>query len=203
MRWLRHRGGAQHHARWKSEHGRDAKPAPLPAAAVIGCDPATMLAAVTPVPDTMSEYQFAGLLRGVADGAPEVPKAVLAGLQAYGQVFCLAYWGWMVAESEVASGELEVGIARLSGCLSLAAKTGEHFFVPEMLCAKGELLLRRGPDEREAAEACFRDAIERARVEGAKTADSCGRPARRREPSARRRSPARTSSRWLSAIPCG
>ncbi len=64
MRWLRHRGGAQHHARWKSERARAEKPAPLPAAAVIGCDPATMLAAVTPVPDTMSEYQFAGLLRG-------------------------------------------------------------------------------------------------------------------------------------------
>jgi 4-hydroxy-3-polyprenylbenzoate decarboxylase len=64
MRWLRHRGGAQHHARWKSEHGGEAKPAPLPAAAIIGCDPATILAAVTPVPDTMSEYQFAGLLRG-------------------------------------------------------------------------------------------------------------------------------------------
>ncbi len=60
MRWLRHRGGAQHHARWKSERARE----PLPAAAVIGCDPATILAAVTPVPDTMSEYQFAGLLRG-------------------------------------------------------------------------------------------------------------------------------------------
>jgi 4-hydroxy-3-polyprenylbenzoate decarboxylase len=64
MRWLRHRGGAQHHARWKSEHGGEAKPVPLPAAAVIGCDPATILAAVTPVPDTMSEYQFSGLLRG-------------------------------------------------------------------------------------------------------------------------------------------
>ncbi len=64
MRWLRHRGGAQHHARWISEQGGGAKPAPLPAAAVIGCDPATILAAVTPVPDTMSEYQFAGLLRG-------------------------------------------------------------------------------------------------------------------------------------------
>jgi len=59
MRWLRHRGGAQHHARWK-----DAKPEPLPAAVVIGADPGTILAAVTPVPDTISEYQFAGLLRG-------------------------------------------------------------------------------------------------------------------------------------------
>ena len=59
MRWLRHRGGAQHHRRWQAER-RD----PLPAAAVIGADPGTILAAVTPVPDTMSEYQFAGLLRG-------------------------------------------------------------------------------------------------------------------------------------------
>jgi TOMM system kinase/cyclase fusion protein len=114
---------------------------------------------------------FAGLLRGVADGAPEIPRQVLAGLQAYGQVFCLAYWGWMVAESEVASGEFEAGIARLSDSLSLAAKTGEHFFVPEMLCAKGELLLRRGAESREEAEAYFRDAIERARDEGSKTAE--------------------------------
>jgi 4-hydroxy-3-polyprenylbenzoate decarboxylase len=59
MRWLKHRGGAQHHRRWK-ERRRE----PLPAAAVIGADPATILAAVTPVPDTLSEYQFAGLLRG-------------------------------------------------------------------------------------------------------------------------------------------
>jgi len=59
MRWLKHRGGAQHHQRWK-----DKKPEPLPVAAVIGADPGTILAAVTPVPDTLSEYQFAGLLRG-------------------------------------------------------------------------------------------------------------------------------------------
>jgi 4-hydroxy-3-polyprenylbenzoate decarboxylase len=59
MRWLKHRGGAQHHRRWK-EHRSE----PLPAAAVIGADPATILAAGTPVPDTLSEYQFAGLLRG-------------------------------------------------------------------------------------------------------------------------------------------
>ena len=58
MRWLKHRGGAQHYQRWKNE-----KPEPLPAAAVIGADPGTIIAAVTPVPDTLSEYQFAGLLR--------------------------------------------------------------------------------------------------------------------------------------------
>jgi 4-hydroxy-3-polyprenylbenzoate decarboxylase len=59
MRWLKHRGGAQHHDRWKQT-----KREPLPAAAVVGADPGTILAAVTPVPDTLSEYQFAGLLRG-------------------------------------------------------------------------------------------------------------------------------------------
>lgn len=59
MRWLKHRGGAQQYQRWKGE-----KPEPFPVAAVIGADPGTILAAVTPVPETVSEYQFAGLLRG-------------------------------------------------------------------------------------------------------------------------------------------
>jgi 4-hydroxy-3-polyprenylbenzoate decarboxylase len=59
MRWLKHRGGAQHHQRWAEQKSK-----PLPAAIVIGADPGTILAAVTPVPDTLSEYQFAGLLRG-------------------------------------------------------------------------------------------------------------------------------------------
>src|ERR1700680_3164708 len=61
MRWLRHRGGAQHHRRWAKN-----QVAPFPAAAVIGGDPGTIIPAVTPVPDTLSEYQFAGLLRGAA-----------------------------------------------------------------------------------------------------------------------------------------
>jgi len=59
MRWLKHRGGAQHFKRWVDQHN-----APMPAAIVLGADPGTILAAVTPVPDTLSEYQFAGLLRG-------------------------------------------------------------------------------------------------------------------------------------------
>ena len=48
MRWLKHRGGAQHHARWAKE-----KTAPLPAAVVLGADPGIILAAVTPVPETL------------------------------------------------------------------------------------------------------------------------------------------------------
>jgi 4-hydroxy-3-polyprenylbenzoate decarboxylase len=58
MRWLHHRGGAAHHRLW-SAAGAD-----MPVAVVIGADPATMLAAVLPLPETMSELNFSGLLRG-------------------------------------------------------------------------------------------------------------------------------------------
>lgn len=60
MRWLSHRGGAQDHASWQAVHPDK----PFPVLVAIGADPATMLAAVAPVPDTLSEYEFAGLLRG-------------------------------------------------------------------------------------------------------------------------------------------
>ncbi len=59
MRWLKHRGGAQHMREWEA-----IKSEPLPVAVVIGADPGTIIAAVTPVPSSLSEYQFAGLLRG-------------------------------------------------------------------------------------------------------------------------------------------
>jgi 4-hydroxy-3-polyprenylbenzoate decarboxylase len=60
MRWLAHRGGAQDFRDFaRVNPGR-----PFPLAVALGADPATTLGAVTPVPDTLSEYQFAGLLRG-------------------------------------------------------------------------------------------------------------------------------------------
>ncbi|MFN3415851.1 MAG: 4-hydroxy-3-polyprenylbenzoate decarboxylase [Caldimonas sp.] len=60
MRWLAHRGGALDFREFALAHpGR-----PFPIAVALGADPATILGAVTPVPDTLSEYQFAGLLRG-------------------------------------------------------------------------------------------------------------------------------------------
>jgi 4-hydroxy-3-polyprenylbenzoate decarboxylase len=60
MRWLPHRGGAiDYHDHCQARPGE-----PFPVAVAIGADPATLLGAVTPVPDTLSEYQFAGLLRG-------------------------------------------------------------------------------------------------------------------------------------------
>ena len=58
MRWLKMRGGAAHHAKWK-----ELKKEPMPAAAVIGANPAIILAAVMPIPNTISEYNFAGLLQ--------------------------------------------------------------------------------------------------------------------------------------------
>ena len=74
MRWLAHRGGALDF--------RDfclANPGqPYPIAVALGADPATILGAVTPVPDTLSEYQFAGLLRGAKT---EIVKCLTHGLQ--------------------------------------------------------------------------------------------------------------------------
>ncbi len=60
MRWLAHRGGALDYKEWQQKHPGE----PFPVAVALGADPATILAAVTPVPDALSEYGFAGLLRG-------------------------------------------------------------------------------------------------------------------------------------------
>lgn len=60
MRWLSHRGGALDYQAWQQTYPGER----FPIAVTLGADPATILAAVTPVPDTLSEYAFAGLLRG-------------------------------------------------------------------------------------------------------------------------------------------
>ncbi len=60
MRWLSHRGGALDYHAWQIQHPGER----FPIAITLGADPATLLAAVTPVPDSLSEYAFAGLLRG-------------------------------------------------------------------------------------------------------------------------------------------
>ncbi len=74
MRWLPHRGGALDFR----EHGIANPGQPYPVAVALGADPATILGAVTPVPDSLSEYQFAGLLRG---SRTEVVKAIGSALQ--------------------------------------------------------------------------------------------------------------------------
>ncbi len=74
MRWLSHRGGALDFREWCQKYpGR-----PYPVAVALGADPATILGAVTPVPDTLSEYAFAGLLRG---SRTELVKAIGSDLQ--------------------------------------------------------------------------------------------------------------------------
>ena len=74
MRWLAHRGGALDYR----DHCQANPGAPFPVAVALGADPATILAAVTPVPDTLSEYQFAGLLRGART---ELVKCLTSDLQ--------------------------------------------------------------------------------------------------------------------------
>ena len=73
MRWLSHRGGALDFKEWQAAHPGK----PFPVAVALGADPATILGAVTPVPDSLSEYAFAGLLRG---SKTEVAKAKLSDL---------------------------------------------------------------------------------------------------------------------------
>ena len=74
MRWLAHRGGALDYR----DHCELNPGQPYPVCVALGADPATTLGAVTPVPDTLSEYQFAGLLRG---GRTELAKAIGSDLQ--------------------------------------------------------------------------------------------------------------------------
>jgi 4-hydroxy-3-polyprenylbenzoate decarboxylase len=74
MRWLAHRGGALDFRDWCAVHPGEN----FPVAVALGADPATILGAVTPVPDTLSEYQFAGLLRG---GKTEIVKCIGNDLQ--------------------------------------------------------------------------------------------------------------------------
>jgi len=74
MRWLAHRGGAIDYREWCAAHPGE----PFPVAVALGADPATILGAVTPVPDTLSEYGFAGLLRGAKT---EVVKCLTHDLQ--------------------------------------------------------------------------------------------------------------------------
>ncbi len=74
MRWLAHRGGALDFKEWQETHPGE----PFPVSVALGADPATILAAVTPVPDSLSEYAFAGLLRG---SKTEVATCVINNLQ--------------------------------------------------------------------------------------------------------------------------
>ncbi|MBE7414167.1 MAG: UbiD family decarboxylase [Deltaproteobacteria bacterium] len=92
MRWLKHRGGAAHQREWEKE-GR-----PMPVAVAIGCDPATIIAGVTPVPEDVGEFHFAGVLRKKAIELVEC-KTVPLKVPATAEI---------VLEGEIRHGELEM-----------------------------------------------------------------------------------------------
>ena len=92
MRWLKHRGGATHQRQW------EALGKPMPVAVAIGCDPATVVAAVTPVPEDVGEYHFAGVLRKKAIELVEC-KTVPLKVPATAEI---------VLEGEIRHGELEL-----------------------------------------------------------------------------------------------
>jgi len=92
MRWLPHRGGALDFARWQAQHPQE----PFPVAVALGADPGTLLAAVTPIPDTLSEYAFAGLLRG---SKTELVECLAPGLQVPASAE-------IVLEGHIAAGEV-------------------------------------------------------------------------------------------------
>jgi 4-hydroxy-3-polyprenylbenzoate decarboxylase len=92
MRWLPHRGGAQDFREFQQENPGQR----YPVAVVIGADPATLLAAVTPIPDTLSEYQFAGLLRGRRS---RIVESVTSGLP-------IPHGAEIVLEGHISPGEM-------------------------------------------------------------------------------------------------
>ena len=125
MRWLAHRGGALDFREYaQSQHGR-----PFPIAVALGADPATILGAVTPVPDSLSEYQFAGLLRGsrtelvdcrVGDGGLALQVPASAEIVLEGHIPCAA---------SGASGRSEFGVPtkEIGGYLhALEGPFGDH-----------------------------------------------------------------------------
>jgi 4-hydroxy-3-polyprenylbenzoate decarboxylase len=125
MRWLAHRGGAQDFrdfARARPGH-------PFPIAVALGADPATMLGAVTPVPDSLSEYQFAGLLRGspteLVDsrvGEPGAPLQVPASAE-------IVLEGFIPTAAPGFTGASEAGVAlkEIGGYLhALEGPFGDH-----------------------------------------------------------------------------
>lgn len=92
MRWLKHRGGAAHQRLWEKENRT------MPVAVAIGCDPATIISAVTPVPEDVGEYHFAGVLRKKSIELVEcktVPLKVPAAAE-------------IVLEGEIRHGEVEM-----------------------------------------------------------------------------------------------
>jgi 4-hydroxy-3-polyprenylbenzoate decarboxylase len=121
MRWLAHRGGALDFR----EFARVNRGQAFPIAVALGADPATMLGAVTPVPDSLSEYQFAGLLRG---GPTEVAPCIGSDLQIPARAEIVLEGSIPVAERGFAGkSESGVDLAERDGYLhALEGPFGDH-----------------------------------------------------------------------------
>jgi 4-hydroxy-3-polyprenylbenzoate decarboxylase len=103
MRWLAHRGGALDFREHRLAHPGT----PFPIAVALGADPATILGAVTPVPDNLSEYQFAGLLRG---GRTETTRCIGSGLNVPASAE-IVLEGHLLADAANAQGQLSAANA--------------------------------------------------------------------------------------------
>ncbi|NCV26705.1 MAG: UbiD family decarboxylase, partial [Betaproteobacteria bacterium] len=116
MRWLAHRGGALDFR----EHARRHPGVPFPLATVLGCDPASILGAVTPVPDSLSEYQFAGLLRG---SRTELTQCIGLDLQVPAQAE-IVLEGHLQPDPDASKTQAHAHRLGFSGALPQAAHTG-------------------------------------------------------------------------------
>ena len=116
MRWLAHRGGALDFR----EHARRHPGVPFPLATVLGCDPASILGAVTPVPDSLSEYQFAGLLRG---SRTELTQCIGLDLQVPAQSE-IVLEGHLQPDPDASKPQAHAHRLGFSGALPQAAHTG-------------------------------------------------------------------------------
>ncbi len=94
MRWLAHRGGAAHHRAWKARNEK------MPVAVAIGADPATILSAALPLPETLSELRFSGVLRGEA---PRIAPAVSVPLMVPADAD-IVIEGWIAPEETAPEG---------------------------------------------------------------------------------------------------
>ncbi len=121
MRWLAHRGGALDFREFRLAHPGQR----FPVAVAIGADPATTLGAVTPVPDTLSEYQFAGLLRGART---EVVKCLSHDLQVpAGSEIVLEGFLEPMGDASAATSEFGVPLKAIDGYAhALEGPFGDH-----------------------------------------------------------------------------
>jgi TOMM system kinase/cyclase fusion protein len=111
---------------------------------------------------------LSGLLRGWVDRKPDDAAQILDSFRAMGVGQSLSYWASTIAESEAALGRLDAAVQRLDWCLHKANDVHEMNYTAELYRLKGTYLLQREPNDRNAAEDCFGQAIAVARQQKAR-----------------------------------